>query len=167
MTVLRAWVAPSGHVAAAAPSFNFQSDLLAASAAKALDYMECQSVQQTLQAAAPAAAWVGNPFVVIVFHMSGWSLDPGFAGVLFSGTWSSTPWKRRTCIFGKGNKQGSTSKGSEESCYSSDLQALTHADSGEAHCFEEGAESEGECVLFKGKDGHDTDGSLSLGSGEA
>ena len=41
------------------------------------------------------------------------------------------------------------------------------ADSGEANCFEDSADSEGECVLFKGKDGHDTDGSLSLGFGEA
>ena len=45
--------------------------------------------------------------------------------------------------------------------------ALTQADSGEVNCFEDGADSEGECVLFKGKDGHDTDGSLSLGKGKA
>ena len=70
-------------------------------------------------------------------------------------------------FFGKGKKQGCTSKGSQESCSFSDLQALTQADSGEGSDFVVGADSEGECVLFKGKDGHDTDGSLSLGKGKA
>ena len=45
--------------------------------------------------------------------------------------------------------------------------ALTKADSAKVNCFEDGADSEGECDSFKGKDGHDTDGSLSLGKGKA
>ena len=66
-------------------------------------------------------------------------------------------------FFGKGKKQGCTSKGSQESCYF----PTSQADSGEASGIEDGADSEGECVLFKGKDRHDTDGSLFLGLGEA
>ena len=45
--------------------------------------------------------------------------------------------------------------------------ALTKADSAKVNCFEDGADSEGECDPFKGKDGHDTDGSLSLGKEKA
>ena len=44
---------------------------------------------------------------------------------------------------------------------------MTQADSAKVNCFEDGADSEGECDSFKGKDGHDTDGSLSLGKGKA
>ena len=44
---------------------------------------------------------------------------------------------------------------------------MTQADSGEGSGFVDGADSEGECILFKGKGRHDTDGSLSLGLGEA
>ena len=47
------------------------------------------------------------------------------------------------------------------------LKALTQADSAKVNCFEDGADSEGDCDSFKGKDGHDTDGSLSLGKGKA
>ena len=70
-------------------------------------------------------------------------------------------------FFRKGKKQGCTSKGSQESCRFSDLQALTQADSGESSGFVGGADSQGECISFKGEDRHDTDGSLSLGSREA
>ena len=70
-------------------------------------------------------------------------------------------------FFRKGKKQGCTSKGSQESCRFSDLQALTQADSGESSGFVGSADSQGECISFKGEDGHDTDGSLSLGSREA
>ena len=52
-------------------------------------------------------------------------------------------------------------------CEVVDLIQPAAADSGEFNCFEDGADSEGECVLFKGKDGHDTDGSLSLGKEKA
>ena len=75
--------------------------------------------------------------------------------------------KNSSTFFGKVKKQGCTSKGSQESCSFSDLQALTQADSGESSGFVGGADSQGECVLFKGKDRHDTDGSLSCGLGEA
>ena len=72
---------PSEHIAAAAPSLNFQSDLLAASAATATEYTGCQTVQQALQAAATEAAmWVGNPFVAIVFHTFEWCC-------VIAGTW--------------------------------------------------------------------------------
>ena len=48
-----------------------QTDLLPAPAAKAFHFLEHQSIKQTLQAAAAAAAiLVGNPFVAIVLHMS-------------------------------------------------------------------------------------------------
>ena len=57
-------------------------------------------------------------------------------------------------------KQGCTSKGSQETCYSSDLQDLTQAEACEC------VDSVGQYVDFMGKDGHDTDGSLSLGKGE-
>ena len=66
--------------------------------------------------------------------------------------------KDMPAFFCKKKKQGCTSKGSQASCYFSDLQALTQADSGGVNCFEDGADLEGECVLFKGKDGNDTDG---------
>ena len=58
-------------------------------------------------------------------------------------------------------KQGCTSKGSQETCYSSDLQDLTQAEACEC------VDSVGQYVDFMGKDGHDTDGSLSLGKGKA
>ena len=38
---------------------------------------------------------------------------------------------------------------------------------GETDFFQQGADSVGKCALFKGKDRHDTDGSLSLGKGKA
>ena len=44
---------------------------------------------------------------------------------------------------------------------------MTHEVSGETEYFEEGPDSEGEYAFFKGKDGYDTDGSLTLGKGEA
>ena len=50
-----------------------QTDMLPAPAAKAFHYKECQSVKQTLQAAATAAAiLVRSSFVAIVLHMSEW-----------------------------------------------------------------------------------------------
>ena len=45
--------------------------------------------------------------------------------------------------------------------------ALTQADTVKVNCLEDGADSEGECDSFKGKDRHDTDGSLPLGKGKA
>ena len=47
------------------------------------------------------------------------------------------------------------------------LQALTPKALIQADCLEDGADSEGECDSFKGKDRHDTDGSLSLGKEKA
>ena len=161
----------SAAASVAAFVLDGQTDLLPAPAAKAFHYMECQSVKQMLQAAAAAAAiLVRSSFVAIVLHMSEWCwFVAGFwVGCIL--LWNSCQVhleKDMPAFFGKGKKQGCTSKGSQESCYFSDLQALTQADSGGVNCFEDGADLEGECVLFKGKDGHDTDGSLSLGKGKA
>ena len=63
----------SAAASVAAFLFDGQSDLLLAPAAKACHFLECQSVKQTLQAAAAAAAiLVGSTFVAIVLHMSEW-----------------------------------------------------------------------------------------------
>ena len=148
----------------ACPAFllDGQTDLLPVPAAKAFHYMECQSVKQTLQAAAAAAA-----ILVACPSGAGLSLDSGL--VLFSsGTVVKYALKKtRLHLSARGRNKDAQSKRSQESCYFSDLQALTQAHSGEANCFEDSADSEGGCVLFKGKDRHDTDGGLSLGFGEA
>ena len=148
-----------------------QTDLLVAPAAKACHFLEHQSVKETLQAAAVAAATlVESPFVAVVLHMSEWCwFVAGFwigCILLWNGCQVHLE-KDMPTFFGKGKKQGCTSKESQESCPFSDLQTLTQADSGEGSGFVDGADSEGECVLFKGKGRHDTDGSLSLGLGEA
>ena len=63
----------SAAASVAAFLLDGQTDLLPAPAAKAFHYMEYQSVRQTLQAAAAAAAiLVRSPFVAIVLHMSEW-----------------------------------------------------------------------------------------------
>ena len=143
---------PLGHVAAAALLWNVHSDLPAASAAKATEYMlepaaasvaaflldgqtdmlpvpaakafhclECQSVKQTLQAAAAAAAiWVGSSFVAIVLHMSEWCWVVAGFWIGFNLLWNSCQLcleKDTPASFGKEKKQGCTSKGTQESCY--------------------------------------------------
>ena len=123
-------------------------------------------------AAATAAAYLfENPSVATVLHMSEWCW---FAAGFWVG-WCILLWnicqvhleKDMPTFFGKGKKQGCTSKGSQETCSFTVLQALTQADSGVTRGFVDVADSEDECVSLKGKDGHDTDGSLSLGKGKA
>ena len=63
----------SAAASVAAFVLDGQTDLLPAPAAKAFHCKECQSVKQTLPAAAAAAAiLVGSPFVAVVLHMSEW-----------------------------------------------------------------------------------------------
>ena len=71
-------------------------------------------------------------------------------------------------LLGK-EKQRFTSEKVKVPCEVFDLQASTQEAIGEteADCHQDCADLEGECVLFKGKDGHDTDGSLFLGKGKA
>ena len=71
-------------------------------------------------------------------------------------------------LLGKG-KQRFTSEKVKVPCEVFHLQASTQEAIGEsaADCDQDCADLEGECILLKGKDGHDTDGSLSLGKGKA
>ena len=161
----------SAAASVAAILLDGQTDLLLTSAAQAFCYMECKSVKQPLQAAAAAAAiWVESPFVATVLHMFEWCWFAGF----WIG-WCILLWiicqvhleKDIPTFFGKGKKQGYTSKGCQRICSFTLLQASTQADSGVTCGFVDLAESEGEYGSFKGKDRHDTDGSLSLGLGQA
>ena len=71
----------SAAASVAAFLLDGQTDLLPAPAAKPFHYMECQSVKQTLQAAAAAAAiLVGTPLLPLFFTCpsgAGLSLDSG------------------------------------------------------------------------------------------
>ena len=71
-------------------------------------------------------------------------------------------------LLGKG-KQRVTSEKVKVPCEVFHPQAPTQKVIGEsdADLDQDCADLEGECVLLKGKDGHDTDGSLSLGKGKA
>ena len=71
-------------------------------------------------------------------------------------------------ILGKG-KQRFTAEEVKVPCEVFDRQASIQEAIGEtkADCYQECTDLKGECVLFKGKDRHDTDGSLSLGFREA
>ena len=93
-----------------------QTDLLVAPAAKACHFLEHQSVKETLQAAAAAAATlVESPFVAVVLHMSEWCwFVAGFwigCILLWNGCQVHLE-KDMPTFFGKGKKQGCTSKGS-------------------------------------------------------
>ena len=78
------------------------------------------------------------------------------------------PGKVLPSLLGKG-KQRFTSEKVKVPCEVFDLQASTQEAicETEPDCHQDCADLEGECVLEKGKDGHDTDGSLSLGKGKA
>ena len=79
------------------------------------------------------------------------------------------PWKSVAVTSGHGEAKVRISEEANVPCEVFDLQASTQEAIGktEADCYEECADSEGECFLFKGKDRHDTHGSLSLGFGES
>ena len=109
----------SAGASVAAFVLDGQTNLLPAPAAKAFHYMQCQSVKQTLQAAAAAAAiLVRSSFVAIVVHMSEWCwFVPGFSvGCIL--LWNSCQVHLEkdmlAAFFGKGKKEGCTSKGSQE-----------------------------------------------------
>ena len=146
------------------------NDFLVTSEAFATEYV-CSVIEQHAAAASAAALRETFNFISIwkdVFESASLVSWPWLSGmvVFCAGFWNLFGGKVSSNSLGK-EKIRFVQKDVKEPSAPSDLQALTRE---ELDCFDD---EDGELHLhedlvdFKGKDGHDTDGSLSLGMGEA